>query len=156
MYYVVDECYRGFDDDTPAMTEYVQTRWYRAPELLCESPHYGKPVDLWGVGKCIFVWKISLSKSSSLCLPPIYHNLWLSTSSRLHFCRTLDTRSNVPRHGPSEPVGTHREQARLPPPRETWLCGVFCRSKPAASLWKQTSSLFPRSLSTEFEPWGAR
>jgi serine/threonine protein kinase len=41
---------RGFDDDNSAMTEYVQTRWYRAPELLCESPHYGKPVDLWGVG----------------------------------------------------------------------------------------------------------
>lgn len=45
---------RGFDNEDPAkMTEYVQTRWYRAPELLCESPHYGKPVDLWGVG-CIF------------------------------------------------------------------------------------------------------
>ena len=42
--------YRGFDEDTPSMTEYVQTRWYRAPELLCESPIYGKPVDLWGVG----------------------------------------------------------------------------------------------------------
>ena len=28
-------------------------RWYRAPELLCESPHYGKGVDIWSVG-CIF------------------------------------------------------------------------------------------------------
>lgn len=44
---------RGFDEDTPNMTEYVQTRWYRAPELLCESPQYGKPVDLWGVGMLI-------------------------------------------------------------------------------------------------------
>ena len=45
---------RGFDNDgAEAMTEYVVTRWYRAPELLCECPSYGKPVDVWGVG-CIF------------------------------------------------------------------------------------------------------
>lgn len=29
------------------------TRWYRAPELLCDSCYYGKTVDLWSVG-CIF------------------------------------------------------------------------------------------------------
>ena len=35
------------------LTEYVVTRWYRAPELLCESNHYGKAADIWSVG-CIF------------------------------------------------------------------------------------------------------
>eukprot|EP00946_MAST-07B_sp_MAST-7B-sp1_P003474 g3474.t1 len=30
----------------------VVTRWYRAPELLMNAVHYGKPVDLWSVG-CI-------------------------------------------------------------------------------------------------------
>ena len=35
------------------MTEYVVTRWYRAPELLCECEHYGKSVDIWSIG-CIF------------------------------------------------------------------------------------------------------
>jgi len=45
---------RGFDEGSPdSMTEYVVTRWYRAPELLCESSHYGKAVDVWSVG-CIF------------------------------------------------------------------------------------------------------
>ncbi len=42
---VVSICYmgyRGFDEENDTMTEYVQTRWYRAPELLCESPHYGR------------------------------------------------------------------------------------------------------------------
>lgn len=34
------------------MTEYVCTRWYRAPEVLCSWTHYGKPMDLWAVG-CI-------------------------------------------------------------------------------------------------------
>ena len=32
-------------------TEYVATRWYRAPELLL-SNHYGKEVDIWAAG-CI-------------------------------------------------------------------------------------------------------
>jgi len=35
------------------MTEYVCTRWYRAPEVLCSWSDYGKPIDIWSVG-CIF------------------------------------------------------------------------------------------------------
>lgn len=35
------------------MTKYIVTRWYRAPELLINSPHYGTRVDIWSVG-CIF------------------------------------------------------------------------------------------------------
>ncbi|TFJ80936.1 hypothetical protein NSK_007579 [Nannochloropsis salina CCMP1776] len=35
------------------LTEYVVTRWYRAPELLCDSCYYGKTVDIWSLG-CIF------------------------------------------------------------------------------------------------------
>ena len=34
------------------MTDYVATRWYRAPELLVGSS-YEKPVDVWSVG-CMF------------------------------------------------------------------------------------------------------
>ena len=34
------------------MTDYVATRWYRAPEILLGSPHYTKGVDVWAVG-CI-------------------------------------------------------------------------------------------------------
>lgn len=45
---------RGFAvEGRDTMTEYVVTRWYRAPEVLCEYSSYGKPVDVWGVG-CIF------------------------------------------------------------------------------------------------------
>jgi len=35
-------------------TDYVSTRWYRAPELLVGYPNYGKAVDVWAIG-CIFV-----------------------------------------------------------------------------------------------------
>ncbi|CAD8155778.1 unnamed protein product [Paramecium octaurelia] len=39
-------------DETAVMTEYVATRWYRAPEILLGSPLYSKAVDMWSVG-CI-------------------------------------------------------------------------------------------------------
>ncbi len=35
-------------------TDYVSTRWYRAPELLVGDRNYGKAVDIWAIG-CIFV-----------------------------------------------------------------------------------------------------
>ena len=34
------------------VTEYVATRWYRAPEMILSGHKYGKPTDLWSVG-CI-------------------------------------------------------------------------------------------------------
>jgi mitogen-activated protein kinase 15 len=40
------------EDCTPIMTEYVATRWYRAPEILLGSTKYTKAVDMWSVG-CI-------------------------------------------------------------------------------------------------------
>jgi serine/threonine protein kinase len=36
------------------LTEYVATRWYRAPELLLGCTTYGKAVDVWAVA-CIMV-----------------------------------------------------------------------------------------------------
>lgn len=36
------------------MTEYVVTRWYRPPEVLLNTGHYDKAVDIWGLG-CIFM-----------------------------------------------------------------------------------------------------
>ena len=45
---------RGINADyEDTLTEYVVTRWYRAPELLTESKYYGSAVDVWSVG-CIF------------------------------------------------------------------------------------------------------
>ncbi|KAG8005927.1 Tyrosine-protein kinase Tec, partial [Nibea albiflora] len=35
-------------------TDYVATRWYRAPELLVGDTKYGKPVDVWAVG-CLLI-----------------------------------------------------------------------------------------------------
>lgn len=32
------------------LTDYVATRWYRAPELLVGDTNYGQPVDVWAIG----------------------------------------------------------------------------------------------------------
>ena len=39
-------------DSQERLTEYVATRWYRAPELLMGTKYYGMEIDLWSVG-CI-------------------------------------------------------------------------------------------------------
>ncbi|XP_020706973.2 cyclin-dependent kinase-like 1 [Athalia rosae] len=39
-------------------TDYVATRWYRAPELLVGDSRYGKGVDVWAVG-CLYAEAIS-------------------------------------------------------------------------------------------------
>ena len=42
---------RDMQDDV-GLTEYVQTRWYRAPEVMLSSQQYTEAVDMWSVG-CI-------------------------------------------------------------------------------------------------------
>jgi serine/threonine protein kinase len=45
---------RGLSDtNTGFMTEYVATRWYRAPEIMLSFKSYTKAIDMWSVG-CIF------------------------------------------------------------------------------------------------------
>jgi len=49
---------RGYVDSEDAhsagfMTEYVATRWYRAPEIMLSFQSYTKAIDMWSVG-CIF------------------------------------------------------------------------------------------------------
>ena len=39
-------------DGSGKFTEYVATRWYRAPEILLGSNKYTKGVDMWSMG-CI-------------------------------------------------------------------------------------------------------
>jgi mitogen-activated protein kinase 15 len=36
----------------PVLTDYVATRWYRAPEILLGSTKYTKGVDIWSV-RCL-------------------------------------------------------------------------------------------------------
>lgn len=56
---LVKLCDFGFARHVPgktdgAMTDYVATRWYRAPELLVKSTNYDFSVDIWAVGCLVF------------------------------------------------------------------------------------------------------
>ena len=48
---------RGFNSN-PDLTEYVVTRWYRAPEIILNSSEYSKAIDIWSVG-CIMAELLS-------------------------------------------------------------------------------------------------
>ena len=42
-----------------AMTEYVGTRWYKAPEQLLRASNYSRKVDVWALG-CVFAEMITV------------------------------------------------------------------------------------------------
>jgi len=44
--------------ETGFMTEYVATRWYRAPEIMLTFKQYTKAIDVWSVG-CILAEMLS-------------------------------------------------------------------------------------------------
>jgi mitogen-activated protein kinase 1/3 len=44
--------------ETGFMTEYVATRWYRAPEIMLTFKQYTKAIDIWSVG-CILAEMLS-------------------------------------------------------------------------------------------------
>lgn len=44
---------RGYDTEGELKTQYVVTRWYRAPEVILNASEYTKAIDIWSIG-CIF------------------------------------------------------------------------------------------------------
>ncbi|XP_051502042.1 MAPK/MAK/MRK overlapping kinase-like isoform X1 [Myxocyprinus asiaticus] len=44
----------------PPHTEYISTRWYRAPECLLTDGHYSQKMDMWSAG-CVFFEIFSLT-----------------------------------------------------------------------------------------------
>ena len=49
---------RGIKEENVLLTEYVVTRYYRAPEVMLSSHHYSKKIDVWSVG-CAFAELLS-------------------------------------------------------------------------------------------------
>ena len=54
-------------------TDYVATRWYRAPELLVGDTQYGPKVDVWAIG-CVFVELVKVSWKLAKITSPSLHN----------------------------------------------------------------------------------
>ena len=49
---------RGVQEKDLQLTEYVVTRYYRAPEIMLSSHHYSKKIDVWSIG-CTFAELLS-------------------------------------------------------------------------------------------------
>mmetsp|Transcript_2453 Transcript_2453/g.3970 ORF Transcript_2453/g.3970 Transcript_2453/m.3970 type:complete len:919 (+) Transcript_2453:93-2849(+) len=76
------------------LTEYVVTRWYRAPEIMCSSRQYDELVDVWSVG-CIlaelYLRKPFFPGSNHIeQLKLIFH--FLGTPSNLDWIKTPDAK----------------------------------------------------------------
>lgn len=72
-------------DNTKPCTDYVSTRWYRAPEMLLRSANYGAQVDVWATavivaealaGQPLFPGKDSISQRPNV---DYCHDLFLSS-----------------------------------------------------------------------------
>lgn len=51
-YQTIDRSSNGNELNELCLTDYVATRWYRAPEILIANKKYTKGIDLWSLG-CI-------------------------------------------------------------------------------------------------------
>merc|ERR1719242_422923 len=82
------------EQDGSKLTEYVVTRWYRAPEIMCSSRQYDEKVDVWSVG-CImaelYLRKPFFPGSNHIeQLKLIFH--YLGTPSTLDWIKTPDAK----------------------------------------------------------------
>lgn len=92
------------------MTEYVVTRWYRAPELLLNSSDYTAAIDVWSVG-CIYMELMNRKplfpgKDQMHQMRLLIELLGTPTESDLGFVRNEDARryiNQLPQH-PRQPL----------------------------------------------------
>ena len=111
------------DPINPVLTDYVATRWYRAPEILLGSTRYGKAVDMWSLG-CIF--------GEMLSGKPVFPGT--STLNQLEkICEITGkpTDQQIVRRARQEPPGRA-------PPRARARAEPLCTPRPAPPLFGRT------------------
>lgn len=85
------------EDNSGFMTEYVATRWYRAPEIMLTFKEYTKAIDVWSVG-CILAEMLNgkpLFPGKDCDYIPRAFHLAPLTSARPP---SIDTNPRRPRH----------------------------------------------------------
>ncbi|KAM6918206.1 serine/threonine-protein kinase MAK-like isoform 2-T2 [Xenentodon cancila] len=98
----------------PPYTDYVSTRWYRAPEVLLKSKSYNSPIDIWAVGcimaelytlRPLFPGNSEVDEVFKICqvLGTLKKSDWpegfsLAASMNFHFpkCAPINLRSLIP------------------------------------------------------------
>ena len=69
----------------PPYTDYVSTRWYRAPEVLLRSTNYNAPIDLWAVGTIIAeLYMLRPLFPGSSEIDEIFKGIFLTFQNKIH------------------------------------------------------------------------
>jgi len=110
-----DEADQGF------LTEYVATRWYRAPEIMLSWKEYTKSVDIWSVG-CIL--------AEILGRKPLFPG-----KDYMHQLHLIIDILGTPSHADTEYIASEKAKQyirSLPPKRGVPFRQLFPRASPAA------------------------
>lgn len=100
---------RGYDTEEEFKTEYVVTRWYRAPEVILNASEYTKAIDIWSIG-CILAELLGrtalfpgdnyldqIQRIVSILGTPKYSDIsYISNEKALEFIKSLPKRSRQP------------------------------------------------------------
>ncbi|XP_038706497.1 mitogen-activated protein kinase 3-like [Tripterygium wilfordii] len=94
------------------MTEYVVTRWYRAPELLLNSSEYTAAIDVWSAG-CIFMELMNRKplfpgKDHMHQMRLLTELLGTPTESDLEFVRNEEARNYIRQFNPHPRQPLHK------------------------------------------------
>lgn len=104
---------RGFSENEEQnlgfMTEYVATRWYRAPEIMLSFSNYTKAIDIWSVGcilgellggKPLFKGKDYVDQLNQIIMilgtPPESTLVKIGSNRALNYVRSLPPMRKVP------------------------------------------------------------
>ena len=87
------------------LTEYVVTRWYRAPELLVENATYDQGIDIWSVGCILAEWCANPDPNPSPSPSPNPNqgiDIWSLGCTLAEWCARMPPDRDLP--GPPMPV----------------------------------------------------
>jgi protein kinase len=104
----------------PPYTEYVSTRWYRAPEIVLKHEFYNSPVDVWAAG-CIM--------AELFTMKPLFQGT-SETDQLFKICSILGTPG--PTNWPDGVKLATRLGLRLPQVTPTSLASVVTGASPEA------------------------
>jgi protein kinase len=102
----------------PPYTEYISTRWYRAPEIVLRHEFYNSPVDIWAVGAIM---------AELYTLKPLFQGS-SETDQLFKICSVLGTLTTA--SWPDGPKLAARLGIRLPQVAPTPLAGIIPGASP--------------------------
>jgi len=104
----------------PPYTEYISTRWYRAPEIVLRHEFYNSPVDIWAVGAIM---------AELYTLKPLFQGS-SETDQLFKICSVLGTPNQ--NNWPDGAILAGRLNIRLPQFVSTPLASILPSASPEA------------------------